>query len=938
MKYIRKKLISLITLLAVICINFANLYAAPLKIWEDVKSQTIAPGTILRQITRFTEEGWLNINVLTVNMSNPHISVDSIIPSPAMDKLTTVRNLAASSGAVGAINASFFNYTGSAKGSIIGPMIKNGQVVSANSYFNYNHQQMASLSINSANQVLMSFFKTDVFLILPDGSKMRANQFNKASPNKYEDISIYNSIWSKMSPGSSETYPDMTEIVVSSGIVTDIRTGQPPAQIPEDGFVIVSRGKPANTLMSLYQTGSSASYEVAASPDLSNLKTSVTGSSIILENGNIVENYSHNDPNINARRHPRTLAGSTKDGNTLILATVDGRQNASIGATLKEAAELMLELGAYNAINLDGGGSTTLVARELASDNLSLINRPSDGTARAVANAIGIFSNAPKAELSGIVLDAAEPNVFVGTSIKVSVKGYDKYFNPTAIDESKIKWSVSGVKGSVQNGVFVPSSTGKATLTASIGNIKSSIDINVLSSPVEIKIEPKEIKTTIGKTAPIKITGMDKNGFSASINSKHLKLSFTNDKVGIIEDNVFKPFNTGSSFATVSYGNVKAHAAVVVSGQVIKTAESFEQLNGYITTYPGNIKTQYETSNEQVQHGDFSAKITYEYEETASTKVIFLNLKSGGIPIGINPSKIGIWVYNDHPNANSLKCEISHSKGPVKTIELAPVMDWEGWKHIESNLDGVGGSAAITSIYIMCTSPGADSGTIYLDNITSLQEHTSSIDMKKMPADSVYTDESKKAVSFKKTNSSFRFAALGLAGTPASNTDKNSFNMFVNISNKQSELIVLTGNIASTLKPSTKLPLVTTAMSYKSTDYKNARFIQLDTNSNGIRRTDPKQWQWLFKQLDSSKNKHIFICLKTPPENFTDSLEQRLFRDILSKYARDKNKNIWVVYNGKDNSSYMYNGVKYISVNGLSQYLEVTVVNDKAYYQFKKIQ
>lgn len=937
MKYIRKKIISFVTLFAIICINFSYSSAVSLKIWEDVKSQNIAPGTTLRQITRFTEEGWLNINVLTVNMSNPHISVDSLIPSPEMDKLTTVRNLAASSGAVAAVNASFFNYTGSAKGSVIGPMIKNGQVVSANSFFNYNHQQMASLSIDYANQVLMSIFKTDVFLLLPDGNKIRASQFNKASPNKYEDITIYTSLWSKMSPGSSETYPDITEIVVSNGIVSDIRTGQSSVEIPDDGFVIVSRGKQANTLLSLYKTGSPAGYEVIASPDLTNLKMSVTGSSIILENGNIVETYSHNDPSINSRRHPRTLAGTTKDGKTLILVTVDGRQNASIGVTLKEAAQLMLELGSYNAINLDGGGSATMAARELASENIGLINKPSDGTARAVANAIGIFSNAPRAELAGIMLQTSEPNVFVNTSIKINIKGYDKYFNPAEVDESRIKWSVSGVKGSVENGVFIPASVGRATLTASIGNIKSSIVVNVLSSPVEIKIEPKEIKTTTDKTVPIKITGMDKNGFNASINSKHIKYSFSNNNVGTIEDNVFRALNTGSSFITVSVGNVKAHAAALVSGQIVKTVESFEKLNGYITTFPRNISTQYEISNEQVQHGDFSAKITYEYEETALTKVIFLNLRNGGIPLGTNPSKIGIWVYNNHPNANSLKCEISHSKGPVKTIELAPVMDWEGWKYIESNLDGIGETASITSIYIMNTSPGADSGTIYLDNITSLQEHTPSIDMKKLPADSVYSDESNKAVSFKKSNSSFRFTALGLAATPSSNVDKNSFNRFINISNKQSELIALAGNISSTLKPSTKLPLITTVKSYKTTDYKNARFIQLDTASNGIRRTDPKQWQWLFKQLDSAKSKHIFICLRTPPENFSDPLEQKLFRDTLSKYAIDKNKNIWVVYNGKDNSSYMHNGVKYISVNGLANYLEVTVINDKAYYQLKKI-
>jgi len=57
---------------------------------------------------------------------------------------------------------------------------------------------------------------------------------------------------------------------------------------------------------------------------------------------------------------PRTIIGQRKDGAVLFLA-IDGRQITSLGATLKDAADIMLEYGAYNAANLDGGASTTLV-------------------------------------------------------------------------------------------------------------------------------------------------------------------------------------------------------------------------------------------------------------------------------------------------------------------------------------------------------------------------------------------------------------------------------------------------------------------------------------------------------------------------------------------------------------------------------------------------
>jgi len=85
------------------------------------------------------------------------------------------------------------------------------------------------------------------------------------------------------------------------------------------------------------------------------------------------------------RRHPRTLAGVTKSG-ALILATVDGRApGVTVGASMIEAAQLMRWLGAQNAINLDGGGSSTMVV------NNKVVNSPSDGAERAVGDALLIL-------------------------------------------------------------------------------------------------------------------------------------------------------------------------------------------------------------------------------------------------------------------------------------------------------------------------------------------------------------------------------------------------------------------------------------------------------------------------------------------------------------------------------------------------------------------
>lgn len=82
-------------------------------------------------------------------------------------------------------------------------------------------------------------------------------------------------------------------------------------------------------------------------------------------------------------RHPRTAVGVSRDGATLLLVVVDGRSSASVGATLVELAVLMRRLGAWQALNFDGGGSTTMVI------DGAIVNTPSDATGeREVGNAL----------------------------------------------------------------------------------------------------------------------------------------------------------------------------------------------------------------------------------------------------------------------------------------------------------------------------------------------------------------------------------------------------------------------------------------------------------------------------------------------------------------------------------------------------------------------
>jgi hypothetical protein len=117
----------------------------------------------------------------------------------------------------------------------------------------------------------------------------------------------------------------------------------------------------------------------------------VSGRPLIVDRARISDEL-HQFENRNTRE-PRTAVGVSEDGKKVILVTVDGRRATSHGGTLYEMAELLIELGAYRGLNLDGGGSTTMF---VASEG-GVVNRPSRGWEREVVNHIGVVAPAAEA-------------------------------------------------------------------------------------------------------------------------------------------------------------------------------------------------------------------------------------------------------------------------------------------------------------------------------------------------------------------------------------------------------------------------------------------------------------------------------------------------------------------------------------------------------------
>lgn len=127
-------------------------------------------------------------------------------------------------------------------------------------------------------------------------------------------------------------------------------------------------------------------------PPQGEIYNAVSGNISILQDGQIPQ---FEDKSYLQKRHPRTAVGLSQDENTLILIVVDGRQpNYSDGATLPELSQMLIDTGAHNAINLDGGGSSTIVMDDKGTPaqlNSSIQSRI-PARERPIANHLGVYA------------------------------------------------------------------------------------------------------------------------------------------------------------------------------------------------------------------------------------------------------------------------------------------------------------------------------------------------------------------------------------------------------------------------------------------------------------------------------------------------------------------------------------------------------------------
>jgi exopolysaccharide biosynthesis protein len=356
----------------------------------------LAPGVTHRGLRTSAAAGQVLGDVVEVDLIDPTVHADLIMPG-AIAARSPVADMANRSGATAAINGDFFDIGRTNAPS--GPAVADGRPLKAAVPPGRRMGPVVpGADIDSVFTVGTDRVARIDHLRLEASVRGPSGAYEVVALNQYavpvNGIGIFTSAWGDVDRArtlcgtdADRTAPcaaEQAEVLVRNGTV--VKAGRPGrGRIPDGDLALTGREKGAAAVRSL-EVGDRVDVEYELVPESGHWPELAVGGSPIMFGGTPV-------PGLDDReRAPRSAVGTSAEGRHMWLLTLDGRQSDSVGATLHELAKLLRELGVDDAVNLDGGGSSTLVLRDPGATEVTIVNDPSGPSPRFVPNGIGIYT------------------------------------------------------------------------------------------------------------------------------------------------------------------------------------------------------------------------------------------------------------------------------------------------------------------------------------------------------------------------------------------------------------------------------------------------------------------------------------------------------------------------------------------------------------------
>lgn len=285
----------------------------------------------------------------------------------------------------------------------------------------------------------------------------------------------------------------------------------------------------------------------------------------------------------------------TADG-TVVFYTIDGRRSGhSIGASLSQVAQRMIELGCVAAIGLDGGGSTTITVTQPDDTTAATINRPSDGSERAVANHLFLVAtNEPTGELGHFYVQADNAYVLAGSKVEISAAAVDTNYIP--MDED-YDYDLEASDGELDGNILTtPKRGGEITVTASSGRREGSTTVYAIEDPTDVVIRDSSgtalttLNAATGTTTQLAATAAY-NHISLKADPEAFTWEVTGDIGTVDEHGLFTAAAPGTGTITVSAGRARVSIPVTVSSSGTVSAGGVMEVESLRAAPPSSAET-----------------------------------------------------------------------------------------------------------------------------------------------------------------------------------------------------------------------------------------------------------------------------------------------------------------------------------------------------------
>ena len=620
----------------------------------DSTSKPIGPGTTLSTFTRVDPNGWLRGDVLTADLSDPRLTVGLLTP-PSVGQVQTVTKMATAQHAIAGVNGDFFdiNNTGAPRGI----EVSGGQLIKGPWTDPQPWRQSVGVDTSGIGKIVNAFL--DGAVTLPAG-KFPLDGLNQeqAPPN---GLAVFTPAWGT----ASRAFYNVTkvhELTIVNGVVTQHATGSGAGPIPPNGFVLAGTGSDADVLAAV-NIGDPVSVTYGPKTDPADSFQALMGVRDVLVRDGQVQTL--DDTALN----PETAVGFSQDGKKMQLVVIDGRSTASRGVTEQQLAVIMQQRGAYNAVVIDGGGSSSLVSRDPGTPDVWQRNVPSDGVEREVGNGIGLFAAPGSGRLKGIDLETGD-KVFTGLHRQLKATGYDEEYGPA--DLGTPRWS-----GADRNGLVTGRNPGPLTVVVTAKGVTSSGRIQVLPKLARITATPNTVSLLAGQTGLVQVTGYDTIGDSAPIDPVDTKLDYDHSLVAISPNPdgtlaITPKAAQGTGIVTVHVGDQVTRFGVTV-GLITEPVTGFDDVTGWKFSSArgsGSLSaTAGQTNN--------ALRLNFDFTQSIDTRTAVAGAPTP-IPVGGTARQFQMSVNGDG-KGEWLAALITDASGAASSV-YGEHVTWNGWQ------------------------------------------------------------------------------------------------------------------------------------------------------------------------------------------------------------------------------------------------------------------